>query len=232
MAGAATSVITPEIGGEIVGGFSPFPSTHIHDDLHARCLVLDDGKTKIAIVVCDLLALHRSVAVEARKLIEQSTGIPAGNVAISCTHTHSATSALGPTPRTYKSDMELDDYQRFVARRIADGVKRAANNLRPAQVGFGTVDVPDHVHNRRWHMKEGTSGETARSYKTKATCPSFTRRATPIWRWKRGPISAVSMRWHALNGIPITNLSICTMPPFPSASSITPLTPLLAKART
>jgi hypothetical protein len=56
--------------------------------------------------------------------------------------------------------MELDDYQRFVARRIADGVKRAANNLRPAQVAFGTVDVPEHVHNRRWHMKEGTSGET------------------------------------------------------------------------
>ena len=25
----------------------------VHDELHARCLVLDDGSTKLAIVVCD-----------------------------------------------------------------------------------------------------------------------------------------------------------------------------------
>ena len=50
-AGAATSVITPEIGREIIGGFVPSPSKHIHDELHARCLVLDDGQTKLALVV-------------------------------------------------------------------------------------------------------------------------------------------------------------------------------------
>ncbi len=37
-AGAATSNITPELGGEIIGGFLPIPAKHIHDDLHARCL--------------------------------------------------------------------------------------------------------------------------------------------------------------------------------------------------
>ena len=52
-AGAATSNITPDIGREIIGGFVPFPSTHIHDELHARCLVLDDVQTQIAMVVCD-----------------------------------------------------------------------------------------------------------------------------------------------------------------------------------
>jgi neutral ceramidase len=157
-AGAATSNITPEIGGPIVGGFTPAPSTHIHDELHARCLVLDDGKAKVALVVCDLLGIHRSVSLEARRLIEESTGIPPSHVLISCTHTHSATNAMGTTPRSYSSEMELSEYQRFVARRIADGVKRAVNNLRPAQIGFGTVDVPEHVHNRRWFMKEGTLG--------------------------------------------------------------------------
>lgn len=65
LAGAATSNITPELGIDIVGGFLPFPATHIHDELHARCLVLDDGKTKLALVVCDLLALHRCVSLAA-----------------------------------------------------------------------------------------------------------------------------------------------------------------------
>ena len=156
LAGAATSNITPEIGGDIIGGFLPFPSKHIHDELHARCLVLDDGKQKLALVVCDLLGLHRSVSVEARRLIEKATGIPASNVLISATHTHSATSVIGDTPRSYSSDMELNDYQRFVARRIADGVQRATTLLRPAEIAFGTVDVPEHVFIRRWFLKEGT----------------------------------------------------------------------------
>ena len=153
-AGAATSNITPEIGLDIIGGFSPIPSTHIHDELHARCLVLDDGQTKIALVVCDLLGLSRSLCLSARQQIQEATGIPSENVMISGTHTHSATSALGE--RGYNSDQELNDYQRFVARRIADGVRRAVNQLRPAQVGFGSVDVPEHVFNRRWFMQEGS----------------------------------------------------------------------------
>ena len=159
MAGAATSNITPPLGESIVGGFLPFPSTHVHDELHARCLVLDDGRTKLALVVCDLLGLHRSLSLEARRLIELETGIPPANVLISATHTHSGTNAHSTDPRGYQSDMELSDYQRFVAKRIADGVKKATNLLRPAEIAFGTVDVPEHVHNRRWFLKEGTMPE-------------------------------------------------------------------------
>ena len=165
-AGAATANLTPPLGSDIIGGFLPFPATHIHDELLARCLVLDDGTTQIALVVCDLLGLHRSVSVEARKLIETATGIPAGNIMISGTHTHSAASALGTTPRGYFSDRELDDYQRFVARRVADGVRNAANLLRPAQIAFGTADAPEHVFNRRWFMKEGTVPVTPFGTKT------------------------------------------------------------------
>src|SRR5690349_18494957 len=94
-AGAATSNITPDLGSMIIGNFVPIPATAVHDELHARCLVLDDGKTKLAFVVCDLLGLHRSVSVEARRLVEEATGIPPSHVLISGTHTHSAASALG-----------------------------------------------------------------------------------------------------------------------------------------
>jgi neutral ceramidase len=154
-AGAATSNITPELGLKIVGGFAPYAAEHVHDELHARCLVLDDGKTKLALVVCDLLGMHRSLSIEARRLVQEATGIPPENVMVSATHTHSAASALGAS--RFGSDQPLDDYQRFVARRIADGVRRASNLLRPAQIAFGTVDVPEHVHNRRWVMREGTA---------------------------------------------------------------------------
>lgn len=155
-AGAAAAVITPPLGEKIIGGFVPYPAEHVHDELHARCLVLDDGTTQVALVVCDLLGVHRSLALEAKSLIEKELSIPPSHVIISATHTHSATNAISSGKRYFVSDDELSDYQSFVARRIADGVRRAVNLLRPAEIAFGHIDVPDHVFNRRWYLKEGT----------------------------------------------------------------------------
>ena len=183
-AGAATSNITPDIGGPIVGGFSPIPSKHIHDELHARCLVLDDGKSKLSLVVCDLLGIHKLVSDEARKLIQERSGIPPERVMISATHTHSAISAMGSNRFQY--EQELSEYQQFVARRIADGVARAINNLRPAEIGFGAVDVPEHVFNRRWHMRPGTvpanpfGGTDLVKMNPPAGSPNLTEPAGPI----------------------------------------------------
>lgn len=87
-AGAATSNLTPPLGGGIIGGFHPIPSTHIHDELHARCLVLDNGETRLAIVVCDLLGAAREVYDEARRLVTAETGLAGANLFMSSTHTH------------------------------------------------------------------------------------------------------------------------------------------------
>src|SRR6478735_2753222 len=72
-AGAATSNITPPLGAEVIGGFRPYPADHIHDELHARCLVLDNGEAKLAFVVLDLLGADRAVFDEARKLVKDET---------------------------------------------------------------------------------------------------------------------------------------------------------------
>src|SRR5688572_15934561 len=69
-AGAATSNITPPIGLGIVGNGTPPPSTHIHDELHARCLVLDDGKTRLGFVVVDSVSVNRDLFDEAKRRIQ------------------------------------------------------------------------------------------------------------------------------------------------------------------
>ena len=43
---------------------------------------------------------------------------PEGHILISATHTHSAATALGSN--RYTTDQSLDEYQRFVARRVAE----------------------------------------------------------------------------------------------------------------
>jgi len=152
-AGAAASNITPPLGSGIVGGWSAPPAAHIHDELHARCLVLDDSSKKLVFVVVDSVSVNREVFDEAKRLIQSATGIPAANMMMSATHTHSASSARGENPMVIGAP--LDDYQRFLVRRIADGVQRALNNLEPARIGWGKGSVPQHVFNRRWLLKDG-----------------------------------------------------------------------------
>ncbi len=152
-AGAATGNITPPLGRPIIGNFVAPMATNVHDELHARCLVLDDGKTKLALVTLDLLGTDTGTCVEARSLIEKETGIPAANILISGVHTHSACAYSGTMPA---AGPQYDNYHSLVVQRIVDGVKCAVHRLRPAQLACLTTQAPEHVFNRRWFMKEGT----------------------------------------------------------------------------
>ena len=157
-AGAATSNITPELGTPLIGGFNPRGSVHIHDDLNTRCLVLDDGQTKLAFAIVDNVQFPREIHDGAKDLIHKATGLPKENILIAATHTHSAPSLRGPSYTVLGEPW--DDYQKFVVRRIADGVVRAFNNLEPARIGWGVGDVPNHVFNRRWLLKGGQKVES------------------------------------------------------------------------
>ena len=108
-AGAATSNITPALGELIVGGWQPYPATHVHDELHARCLVLDDGEAKLAIVICDVLGIPKEVCDLARTKASEATRIPEPNILIAATHTHSATTTRGPKGVIYPD--ALSDYR-------------------------------------------------------------------------------------------------------------------------
>ncbi len=147
-AGAATSVITPPIGYSINGNMSDGTTKHIHDDTHARAIVMDDGKTKLAIVVSDLCMVYKETLDKAKKRAHEFTGIPVENMMMSATHTHSGGTACS----VFQSDPE-PFYLDFLSERIADALIRANNNLVPAEVGWGKGYEASQVHNRRWFMK-------------------------------------------------------------------------------
>ena len=149
-AGAATSNITPRLGVSLNGGMSDRTAQYIHDELHARSLVLDDGENKLAIVVCDSCMLPRSILDEAKHLAHGHTGIAPDQMLVSATHTHTAPTVTG----VFQSDPD-PAYARFLAVRIADGIRRAAHNLAPAKVGWGSGQEPAQVFNRRWKMRDG-----------------------------------------------------------------------------
>ncbi len=153
-AGAATSNITPPLGELIVGGWQPIPAANIHDELHARCVVLDDGQTQLAIVICDNVGIPVEVYDLAKRLVHDATGISASHVLTAATHTHSATTARGPLKTL--PETELSDYQKFIAHRISDGVRRALARLEPARIGWGSIDEPSELFNRRWFVNDAS----------------------------------------------------------------------------
>lgn len=157
-AGAAVSNITPFLGDEIVGDFNTPEAVHIHDDLYVRCLVLDDGETKLAFGVIDNVFIRKEVLDAAKQLASEKTTIPFEHIMLSATHTHSATSASGKGKLrvAWETGEPFDEYQMLVICRIADGMVRALNNLELARIGYGRVEIPTHVFNRRWKMKPGT----------------------------------------------------------------------------
>lgn len=150
-AGAATSNITPWLGISSNGGMQDRVPEHVHDELHSRALVIDDGLTKLALVTVDSCVVPRQILDAAKQLVHRHTGLSMENMLMSATHTHTAATAAP----VFQSEPDAE-YSLFLTRKIADSVRLALNNLEPARIGWGVGQVPQHVFNRRWKMKPGT----------------------------------------------------------------------------
>lgn len=152
-AGAYAQDITPtKFPISVNGGMSDRLATKVHDRLHARCLVLDDGTAKIALVVCDICMIPREVTDPAKRLAAKATGIPPERILISATHTHTAPTVSG----VFQSEPD-EAYQKFLAGKIAAGIAKAHGQLTPAKIGWGVGKEPDQIFNRRWKFKPGSA---------------------------------------------------------------------------
>ncbi len=151
-AGAYAQDITPvKFPISVNGGMTDRQATKAHDRLHARCLVLDDGKATLALVVCDSCMIPREVTDEAKLLAQKATGIAPERILISATHTHTAPTVAG----VFQSDPD-EAYKKFLAQKIAVGIAQAHKNLVPAKIGWGAGKDETQVFNRRWHVKAGS----------------------------------------------------------------------------
>src|SRR5439155_4330128 len=148
-AGAYAQDITPtKFPISVNGGMTDRQAKSAHDRLHARCLVLDDGATKIAFAVCDSCMIPREVTDPAKALAAKLTSIPPERILISATHTHSAPTVGG----VFQSDPD-PDYQKFLAEKIAEGIAAANRRLAPAKIGWAVGQDPTQVFNRRWKVQ-------------------------------------------------------------------------------
>lgn len=142
-AGANKIEITP-YGPVFLAGFSQNRrSTGIHDDLYARCLVMESNGILLGIVALDLIGLFNEDVAE----IRGRCGID--EMILACTHVHSGPDTLGLWgPNNDESGVD-EKYAYFLKARISECVKKAVSELAHATLSLATADAPGISKNVR-----------------------------------------------------------------------------------
>lgn len=128
----------------------------VNDVLYAKALVLDDGKTKLAIITMDTPAIGgRKISCgllndigedflpALRDRVEAELAIPATNILVNASHTHT------------HERMLCEDFQQL--ERTFDAVKYALQNMTPVKVGTGIGHENRIMINRTLRLKDGSA---------------------------------------------------------------------------
>ncbi len=135
-AGVAKVDITPPPETKVIGHVR---ETHgARDPIRAAVLLLDDGRTKAALVTFDLLAPWDDLVAEVRSSVARVTGIPKENILVACSHNHSGPSWSKETP-----------YGKQVIEQVSTAAAAAARSSRPASIGYGEGSIHFGINRRK-----------------------------------------------------------------------------------
>jgi hypothetical protein len=141
-AGIAARVVTPDPLLPVSGGIGPSkPATRKEGDLTVRALVLASGDTRVAIVSTDFLGFPSALGNKARALVKD---IPAENILIGATHTHSAPDCYGFPDGKGGTGADLK-YLDSVCARIGEAINEALANVRPATLKIATGEAKGRI---------------------------------------------------------------------------------------
>ena len=154
--GYASVNINPPLGIAVAGYFVPRYAKGFLDDLEIGALVLSLGKKKIAMVSVDNCSIKPAIMKDYLAKAAKETGIPAKNILITSTHTHTGG---GIVLTSFPADTDkIEKYKEFMGERIADAINLAQQDMKPAKMGYIVGYAPDRVaYIRRYKMKDGTT---------------------------------------------------------------------------
>jgi len=140
--GAAMRVITPDPLLPISGGMgAPKPAKEKRGDLSARAMVLQKGQTTVAIVGVDLIGFPSVLGDRVRALVPR---IPAKNILIGASHTHSAPDAYAFPDGKGGHTANLP-FLEMVCAKAAEAVNAALDSLEPASLKIGTDEAKGRI---------------------------------------------------------------------------------------
>lgn len=150
--------ITPDAPQQLLG-YQARKSTGVHDRIHHRALVLDDGDTRFVLVSSDICVISPTEYDLVARRLQEELNIPPEHFWWSLTHTHSAPE-LGPPglPEAFMGERYTHQYDKeytaATEQKLVDAVAEAIHNLEPARLSVGWGHSNANI-NRRARNAEG-----------------------------------------------------------------------------
>ena len=141
-AGCAVRVVTPEPLLPVSGGVGPSsPTREKRGELTVRALVLENGGVRVAIVGADFLGFPSVLGNKVRARVKD---VPAENILIAATHTHSAPDCYGFPDETGNFGCDLKYLDRVCAKMV-EAIGEAAATRRPARLKIATGEAKGRI---------------------------------------------------------------------------------------
>lgn len=116
---------------------------YIHDDVYARCLVLDDGENKTVLMSMDLLFHDSILNDEVARYANEKYKVAESAVVMGYTHAHTA-----PASRGYNLNHHDDEYEKFLLSRVKSCLDRAMCSMFEGTLEYGMFDADFNVSRR------------------------------------------------------------------------------------
>jgi len=177
--GMAEVDITPPVGFPMAGYYHERLAEGTIDSLKAKAIVFREGDTAGALVVCDLIGIATDLSREVQRRAAEKTGIPASNIVIAATHSHTAPDYMKELwlyLGKEKQEPLRADYIEKLINGPVDAIVRAVEDAGKFTLSTGDVlQTTPVAFNRRFVMRDGS----VQTWQTLSN-PEVVRAAGPI----------------------------------------------------
>lgn len=118
----------------IAGMSNAKPAQGVHDDVWSRVMVLDDGKSRIAMISMDAIGFLHGDVIDIRNRIPEELGID--YTLLSSTHTHESNDLVGIWGENMFNSGVNPEIMEYVKEQTVAAIIEAAKNIRPAKLVF------------------------------------------------------------------------------------------------
>ena len=155
--GIGREIITPKLGGFLFGYNATTVSNNLIDDLDVTALLMKTENTSALLISFAVCLIHDTVVKKISEEAAAIAGIPASNVIVSATHTHSGPPTTRFSGFSSFGNIDWEYIDSIFIPKCLQAVKKAASCMKPAKVGIGTTHSTVGINRRQLNADNSVS---------------------------------------------------------------------------